>query len=59
MQALKLKVSELQSLTLSIKGGASAATTEDQACQTQPSEATELAGEHNVPLCLISLSSSS
>ncbi|XP_041817790.1 kinesin-like protein KIF20A [Chelmon rostratus] len=45
VEALKLKVSELQSLTLSIKGGASAATTEDQACQTQPSEATELAVE--------------
>ncbi|XP_070842613.1 kinesin-like protein KIF20A [Chaetodon trifascialis] len=45
VEALKLKVSELETLMLSVRGRVSAAPTVDQSCQTQPEKATEAAVE--------------
>ncbi|XP_076577626.1 kinesin-like protein KIF20A [Chaetodon auriga] len=45
VEALKLKVSELETLMLSVRGGVSVAPTVDQSCQTQPAKATEAAVE--------------
>ncbi|XP_051267283.1 kinesin-like protein KIF20A isoform X1 [Dicentrarchus labrax] len=45
VEALKRKVSELETLPSSIRGGACAAPTVAQSCQTQPSKATEAAAD--------------
>ncbi|XP_044033321.1 kinesin-like protein KIF20A isoform X2 [Siniperca chuatsi] len=45
VEALKRKVSELETLTSSIEGGARAVPTVDQSCQTQPFKVTEAADD--------------